>query len=76
MLGCSLFVDEEEPTAETASNLCDDGNPCTFDVLGLGGCVHNPVAYGTSCTLASFLRNGQHLQRLWDVLDAKRYLRR
>ena len=54
MLGCSLFVDEEEPTAETASNLCDDGNPCTFDVLGLGGCVHNPVAYGTSCTLASF----------------------
>ncbi len=34
-------------------SICDDGNPCTFDVWILNGCVHNPVSAGTSCSLAS-----------------------
>jgi hypothetical protein len=29
---------------------CDDNNPCTADSCGPGGCMHAPVATGTSCS--------------------------
>ena len=39
-LGC-----QEGPTLD-----CDDGNACTVDSCdGIGGCLHTPVADGTSC---------------------------
>ncbi len=28
---------------------CDDGNPCTVDAEGTGGCTHAPVADGSAC---------------------------
>src|SRR5262245_51627470 len=44
---------------------CDDGNPCTVDIVAGGGCRFDPVADGTPCedgdlcTLGDRCRSGQ-----------------
>lgn len=48
--GCALFRDFDELTREAMSpqelcaNRCDDGDPCTVDRCGDGGCIHEPLS--------------------------------